>query len=117
MEQYLPIVGAIGTGVLTILLKLFKNFMEKLLANLETKIEGIAGTLEANNKATFVMLQDRILQLCRYHQAHGSIPSHDAEMLTSLADQYYAMGGNGYVKLQVEATLALPQELIGVKDE
>lgn len=81
-----------------------------LIGYLVSMVKKLGVTLAANNEATFVILQDRILQLCKYHITDGYISPHDAEMLQKLAEQYYAMGGNGYVKQQVTIALSFPQE-------
>lgn len=80
-----------------------------VLGFMAKSIKAIGGEVKASNKATFVMLQDRILQSCKEHQARGYLPAHEGEMLHNLFKQYKAMHGNGYVAAQVEETMKLPQ--------
>lgn len=105
-EMVVELLGIIGTALSAILLGIFKKFS----LDIQKELERMVTNIEATNKSNFVMLQNTILQQCKHHQAIGYIESHDAEMLLSLANQYYAMNGNGYVKKQVEATFELPQE-------
>lgn len=78
-------------------------------AGITRMIRSLQSEVKANNDATFVMLQNTILQSCKQHQANGYLPAHEGEMLQNLFRQYTAMHGNGYVAAQVEATLKLPQ--------
>lgn len=103
LTYILPLISAaLSAALLAAFKRIGRDFANKL-----STLHDIS---EANNQATFVMLQDRILQSCKHWQQHEYIPAHDAEMLQRLFEQYKAMGGNGYVAKQVEITLELPQE-------
>ena len=81
-------------------------------------VVGVARTKAAQLKAThdgvtdgmLSLLRDRLLQSCRHWQTLGYIDKDEAANIEAMFAAYKAMGGNGFVKKQVERTLALPLE-------
>ena len=80
-----------------------------LTACLFPAIRKIYNMMTANQAATFAMLQKQILDMCKECQAKECVTAEDGETLSNLFHQYEAMGGNGFVKKQVEITFELPQ--------
>lgn len=95
-----------STALSACLIAMFKHLANEFGASLKKLHE----TTTANNEATFVILKERIHEMCKKYQAQGYIPANEADILQTLFKQYVAMGGNGYVAKQVEITLELPQQ-------
>lgn len=62
----------------------------------------------ANTAGTLALLKDRLFQSCLHYLEQGYCDVHSRESLESLAEAYFAMGGNGTGKELVERVRKLP---------
>lgn len=61
------------------------------------------------NEAVCSLLRDRILHLCEKYIQNGQITHRQWESLYDLFEKYQKLGGNGFIKDEIETVSELPR--------